>query len=55
VHGRGHFPQHGPCAKTGRCEVLAAIKPDRVASKISAMYKAAVHIAEHRHDGKIDA
>ena len=36
-----HFPSDGPCAKTGRCEVLASIKPGRIAAKIEACYRAA--------------
>ena len=51
--GRSHFPEHGPCARTGRCEVLASIKPGRIAAKIDALYKASVHISEHRAAGKI--
>jgi len=30
------FPEHGPCAKTGRCEVLAEIEPGRILSKVMA-------------------
>jgi ADP-heptose:LPS heptosyltransferase len=35
-HQRGGqlFPPHGPCAKTGRCEVLAGIDPDRVVAEV---------------------
>ena len=34
-HGRGSaFPPHGPCARTGRCEVLAQIEPQRVVREV---------------------
>jgi ADP-heptose:LPS heptosyltransferase len=34
-HGRGSaFPSHGPCARTGRCEVLAQIEPQRVVREV---------------------
>lgn len=33
--GRHEFPEWGPCAKTGRCEVLAAIPADRVLREVS--------------------
>jgi ADP-heptose:LPS heptosyltransferase len=53
VSGRQHFPSDGPCAKSGRCEVLASIDSNRVASKISALYKASLHIAAQRAEGKM--
>jgi ADP-heptose:LPS heptosyltransferase len=37
-HGQGnhmHFPPNGPCAKSGRCEVMASIKVSRVLAAIS--------------------
>lgn len=52
VAGRNHWPENGPCAKTGRCEVLASINPSRIASKISALYKASLHIAGQRETGE---
>ncbi len=33
------WPTHGPCAKTGRCEPLAAITPERIVAKIDAYRK----------------
>lgn len=48
VRGRQHWPEGGPCVKSGRCDVLASIAPGRVAMKISALYKASLHIAEQR-------
>lgn len=34
-HGRGGaFPPGGPCAKTGRCEALATITPDRIVREL---------------------
>ncbi len=33
VHGPA-YPAHGPCAKTGRCEVLASIPAERVAREV---------------------
>lgn len=44
--GRRHFPSNGPCAKSGKCDVLASIKPGRIAAKIDALYKASVQIAQ---------
>lgn len=32
--GRHQFPLHGPCNKTGRCEVLGSIKPERVIREV---------------------
>lgn len=37
-HGQGqhmHFPPDGPCAKSGRCEVMASIKVSRVLTAIA--------------------
>lgn len=37
-HGQGnhmHFPKDGPCAKTGRCEVMASIKVQRVIAAVN--------------------
>lgn len=31
------FPRHGPCAQTGKCEVLVSITADRVAARIEKM------------------
>ena len=53
VASRQHFPAHGPCFKSGRCEVLASIAPQRIASKISALYKASLQINEHRGNGRL--
>jgi ADP-heptose:LPS heptosyltransferase len=34
-HGRGsEFPPGGPCARTGRCEALATISPDRIVREL---------------------
>lgn len=33
------FPSNGPCAKSGRCEPLAAIPPERIVAKIDAYRK----------------
>lgn len=49
VLSRTHFPPSGPCAKTGRCEVLAAIPPERIAAKICALHKASLAIASANH------
>lgn len=43
--GRNHFPAGGPCQKSGKCDILASIKPGRIAAKIEALHKAALHIA----------
>jgi ADP-heptose:LPS heptosyltransferase len=32
--GKGPFPTHGPCATTGRCEVLGSITPERVIREV---------------------
>jgi ADP-heptose:LPS heptosyltransferase len=34
VHRGIHFPPQGPCRETGRCEVLARIKPDQITTRI---------------------
>jgi ADP-heptose:LPS heptosyltransferase len=40
-HGRGGaFPPHGPCAKTGRCEALATITPERIVRELEKALKA---------------
>lgn len=52
VTGRQHFPANGPCAKTGKCEALSAIKPTRIAAKIDALYKASLHIANQEGRSK---
>lgn len=36
-HGMGQFPIDQPCARTGRCEVLASINPERVVSVLRQM------------------
>lgn len=39
-HGHGrhmHFPPNGPCAKSGRCEVMASIKVQRVLSAVNSI------------------
>jgi ADP-heptose:LPS heptosyltransferase len=33
--GQHEFPTWGPCARTGRCEVLAAITPERVVREVA--------------------
>jgi ADP-heptose:LPS heptosyltransferase len=48
--GRTHYPENGPCAKSGRCDVLASIKPGRLAAKVDALYRASLYLAEH--DGR---
>ncbi len=39
AHGRKQFPEHGPCFKTGKCEVLASIKPELVITRIEKIAK----------------
>jgi ADP-heptose:LPS heptosyltransferase len=34
-----HFPFNGPCAKTGRCEVLASIPPAQIISRLQSVMK----------------
>lgn len=54
-HDRGQrpFPANGPCHTSGRCDVLASIEPQRVASKVAALHRAAVNLSEHRNQGKL--
>lgn len=35
-----NFPMDGPCHRTGKCEVLASIKPERVVSKLLSIMEA---------------
>ncbi len=53
TRSRQHWPVDGPCNASGKCDVLAAITPSRIASKISALYKASLEINEHRQEGKL--
>lgn len=39
VHLQNYFPKNGPCYKTGRCEVLAGIKPERIVQKVEQVAK----------------
>jgi ADP-heptose:LPS heptosyltransferase len=39
VHLHKQFPENGPCQKTGQCEVLASIKPERIVNKIEQVAK----------------
>ncbi len=34
---QGAFPSIGPCAKTGRCEALASITPERIVAKLNSL------------------
>lgn len=37
--GGRRFPEHGPCSKSGRCEPLASITPERIVAKVDAYRK----------------
>jgi ADP-heptose:LPS heptosyltransferase len=57
VHLHHYFPKDGPCQKTGRCEVLASIKPERVVHKIEQIARGGkadnvVPFLEQAQDGK---